>query len=72
MSVQTKRKVRVKITGTVEFYSDDKSVAKHTRQIKRWIRETLNNEAGFIPLYEIEDGATIEGSTDKATYKVLA
>lgn len=45
--------IEVTITAQVRYESFDNSAkdAKAERQIKRWLRGMLKNEAGRIPLY---------------------
>jgi hypothetical protein len=63
------------IEAKVPFYSYD-TVNKNRRacsDIKRWLMETLRNEAEYIPLYIEEDkhGTMIEDCTQKAIFKII-
>ena len=62
-----KKIVKVKCTIEIPFESYDKKKLneKAVRSIKRWIRQTINEELSYIPLFIEKDdhGAFIEDTT---------
>jgi hypothetical protein len=69
-----KKKVRIDITFFAEFekYSSKKKNLAAERQIRAWVRDTLNNCAGYIPFYveKGENGAMLEGCTPRTKFKI--
>jgi hypothetical protein len=63
----------VLVEVTVPFYSYDNTNknAKAERDIVRWVKDTLVNEASYIPLYVEKDGPSyIEDCTRKTSVKI--
>ena len=53
-------------------YNTKAKNSKADAEIRRWVRETVQNELSFIPMYveKEPDGSYIEDVTDKAKIKV--
>ena len=55
----------------IPFDSDSAKERKDIeRQIKQWVRDTIEGELSFIPFYQTEDGFTVENSTQRVKMKV--
>lgn len=67
-----KFKVDVSIFIEYEKYPTKKMNLSAKRQIRAWIKYTLNNEAGYIPFYveQNENGSIIEACTRKTKIKL--
>lgn len=67
-------KVKIKAEIEVPFYAYDtkRLNEKAKREIKRWIKETLNNQLSYIPLWVEKDeyGTAIEDCAKKSKIKV--
>ena len=68
------KRVNVKLTVTIDtsFWSygekEDKRIVKH---IQRWVRDTLEMDCSYIPIYpESEKEGIIEDSTYKSKIRV--
>ncbi|MEE8113880.1 MAG: hypothetical protein V3T23_05950 [Nitrososphaerales archaeon] len=64
--------VAVYLEVPYEGYSSKAKNNKADAEIRRWVRETAQNELSFIPLYveKEPDGSYIEDVTDKSKIKV--
>ncbi len=71
MAIKT---VKVKVEMEVPFHSYGTKAkdAKAVAHIRRWIRDTLTNGAGYIPLYVERDehGGAIEDCTNKTKVRL--
>lgn len=69
------KKVKLTVSVEVPFYPYN-TVVKNRKaliQIKRWLRDLLNNEACYVPLYVEKDneaGGYIEDATSAIKYSI--
>lgn len=64
--------VAVYLEVPYEGYSSKTKNEQAERQIRRWVRETVQNELSFIPMYveKESDGSYIEDVTNKSKIRV--